>query len=177
ACRRLRRTPQRADRPRVRRRAAISRDRRLLRRRDASPPGRVLLRAGAGRAQPRADDDPVPARRGRAGAGPRRRGPAECLRRRRRTGRAGARAGAPRQRSDQRPGRDRSQRGRLLQRAVHAVVHQGADRGGRVDERPAQGRHACPREPAAGRGVPRPRGARRRGRRPDGTAGCRRSAV
>ncbi len=52
---------------------------------------------------------------------------------------------------------------RLLERAVHAVVHQGADRGGRLDVRPPARRRALAREPAVRRGVPRARAARRTG--------------
>ena len=40
-------------------------------------------------------------------------------------------------------------RGRLPGRAVHAVVHQGAGRGGLDDDRPAQGRRARQGQPAA----------------------------
>ena len=54
---------ERADRLRVRRQPAVHRDRRPLRRRDASAPGRVLLPAGARGAKPRHDDGAVPARR------------------------------------------------------------------------------------------------------------------
>ena len=48
-------------------------------------------------------------------------------------------------------------RGRLHLRAVHAVVHQGAGRGGRHDVRPAEDRAARQGQPAARRGVPGPR--------------------
>ena len=46
---------------------------------------------------------------------------------------------------------------RLHRRAVHAVVHQGAGRGGRVDDRPAARRRALTREPDARRGLARAR--------------------
>ena len=67
----FRRRPQRADRQRVRRLAAVRRRRRLLRRRDPAPPRRLLLPPGAGGARARDDDDPVPARRRRGGPHPR----------------------------------------------------------------------------------------------------------
>ena len=73
ALRRLRRPAQRAGRQRVRRLPAVHRHRRPLRRRDAAAAGGVLLRAGAGGAQPRDDDAPLPARRRRRRDRPRRR--------------------------------------------------------------------------------------------------------
>ena len=53
----------------------------------------------------------------------------------------------------------------LPRRAVPAVVRQGAGRGGRADERPAQRGRALEGQSAAGRGLHRPREPRRRGRR------------
>ena len=50
---------------------AVRRDRRLLRRRDAAPPGRLLLPPGARGARARDDDDPLPARCRRGGPDPR----------------------------------------------------------------------------------------------------------
>ena len=64
-------------------------------------------------------------------------------------------------RADQRPRRRRARGERLCRRAVHALVHQGAGRGGVEHERPPARGRACPREPAPGRGVPGPRGDRR----------------
>ena len=87
----------------------------------------------------------------------------ERVRRRRRPGRDGARPGEGGLRPDRQPRPAGARGGRLPGRAVHAVVHQGADRGGRVDERPAEGRRAGARQPAARRGVPGPRVDRRRG--------------
>ena len=52
-------------------------------------------------------------------------------------GRAGAGPGEAGHRADQRAAADRPRGVRLRLRAVHAVVHQGAGRGGRDDERPA----------------------------------------
>ena len=63
------------------------------------------------------------------------------------------------------PGGRRPRRERLRRRAVHAVVHQGAGRGGLEHVRPPARGRARPREPAPGRGVPGPRGDRRGGRR------------
>ena len=63
--------------------------------------------------------------------------PRSDVRRRRRPGRARARPGEAGHRADQRPAPDRPRGVRLRLRAVHAVVHQGAGRGGRHDERPA----------------------------------------
>ena len=66
----IRQDPQRAGRQRVRRLAAVHRDRRPLRRRDP-PPARLLLLPPGGRgAKPRDDDDPVPARRRPGGRDP-----------------------------------------------------------------------------------------------------------
>ena len=67
---------------------------------------------------------------------------------------------------DQRAGRPRPRAGRLHLRAVHAVVHQGAGRGGLLDVRPAARRPAREGQPAAGRGVPRPRDDRDAGEDP-----------
>ena len=53
-------------------------------------------------------------------------------------GRAGPRPGEAGHRADQHPAPDRPRGVRLRLRAVHAVVHQGAGRGGRHDERPAR---------------------------------------
>ena len=59
----------------------------------------------------------------------------------------------------------RARERRLRGRAVHAVVHQGADRGGRQDVDAAARRRARRGRRAARRGVPRARGRRRRRRR------------
>ena len=135
----------------------------LLRRRDAPAPGGLLLRPGARGAQPRDDDGPVPhgCRRGPGHPG-RRRAP-HLLRRHRRAGAGGPRAGAPRLRPDRGSREGRARGGRLPLRAVHAVVPQGAGRGGRHDVRPAAGGRARPREPDVRRGLPRPRDTPARG--------------
>src|SRR5215208_3669982 len=170
ALRSLRRQAQRADRPRVRRAPAVRGDRGALRRRDAPPALALLLPPGARGARPRDDDDPVPARRRRAGRGAGRRRPAGGLRRHRQPRRARARTGEARLGADQRARRPRPAGGRLLVRAVHAVVHQGADRGGRDDVRPAARRRALPGPRDGHRGLPGARAARGGGRRPDGPA-------
>ena len=98
----LRRSAQRAGRPRVRRPPAVRRVRGLLRGRDAAAAGLVLLPPGARGARPRDDDGPVPARHrrpGRSRPGSRRR--KQRLRRRGRARRARARAGEARLRADQ----------------------------------------------------------------------------
>ena len=67
---------------------------------------------------------------------------ADQLRRRRRAGADGARAGEAGRRGDLRAVRARPRDRRLPRRAVHAVVRQGAGRGGRADAGPAQRRRA-----------------------------------
>ena len=64
----VRRDAERAGRPRVRRLAAVHRDRRPLRRGDPAPARLLLLPPGGRGAKPRDDDHPVPARRRRPGA-------------------------------------------------------------------------------------------------------------
>ncbi|CAA9531285.1 MAG: Ferritin, partial [uncultured Solirubrobacteraceae bacterium] len=171
---RLRRAAQRADRQRVRRSPAVHRVRGALRRRDAAAARPLLLPPGDGGARPRDDDGPVPhrRRRGRRHAGDRR--AADALRRRRRAHRARPRAGEARVGADQRARRPRAPGGRLLERAVRAVVHQGADRGGRDDERPAPGGRALARRRHGHRGLRRARARRRGGRGPHRAAARRR---
>ena len=84
--------------------------------------------------------------------------------RRQRAGEDGARAGETGQRRDLRPLRARPRAQGLPRRAVPAVVRQRAGRGGRADERPAQRGRALEGQPAARRGVHRPREPRRRSR-------------
>ncbi|CAA9479187.1 MAG: Ferritin, partial [uncultured Solirubrobacteraceae bacterium] len=158
----LHRAAHPADRPRVRGPPAVRGDRRPLRRPDAPAAGGLLLRPGGRGAQPRADDGPLPARQRRLPGLP---GPARAavaLRRHRRAGGDGARAGAPRDRADRRA-RAHGPRGRRLPgRAVPRVVPQGADGGGGVRVGPARRRAPRRREPAVGGGAPRARGAPRR---------------
>ena len=71
------------------------------------------------------------------------------LRRRRRPGEDGARAGEAGQRRDQRPLQARARERRLPGRAVPHVVRQGAGRGGLLDDRPARRRRAGQGRPAA----------------------------
>nr|WP_284288027.1 ferritin-like domain-containing protein [Angustibacter aerolatus] len=77
---------------------------------------------------------------------------------------ARARAGEGRDRPDRAAGQDGSRPGRLPRRAVHAVVPEGAGRGGRLHDHAAHDRPARRRQHVPPRGL---RGARdgRRGRR------------
>ena len=65
------------------------------------------------------------------------------------SGQARARAGEAGQRTDRRAGEAGTRRGRLPGRAVHAVVHQGAGRGGLDDVGTAEDRRTGKGEPAA----------------------------
>ena len=103
--------------------------------------------------------------------------PETAVRGRRRPGRARARAGEARQRPDRRAGRRRARGERLPQRAVRAVVPQGAGRGGRDDVVAAGGRAALGRRAELRRGLPGARAQRRGSRRSDRAAGGRRRAV
>ena len=73
--------------------------------------------------------------------------------------------------------RRRPRGGRLPERAVRAVVPQGAGRGGLDDVLAASRRRALGRHADVRRGLPRTRARRWRGRRPDRPARGRRRAV
>ena len=126
---------------------AVHRHRRPLRRRDAAAAGRALLPAGVGGAKPRHDDRAVPARRRAGGGHPGGGGAPHGVRGHGRAGRPGARAGAPGDRPDQRARRHSPATRATTRRAVHAVVHQGAGRGGFEHVRPAQGGRAARENP------------------------------
>src|SRR5215813_3964465 len=85
---------------RVRGLAAVRGHSRVLRLGDAAAARRALLPPGGRGAEPRADARPVPARRRPGGCDPGRRSAADVVQRRRRAGRAGARAGEDRDRAD-----------------------------------------------------------------------------
>ena len=74
---------------------------------------------------------------------------------------AGPGPGEAGHRADQRPAADRPRGERLRLRAVHAVVHQGAGRGGRHHDRPARRGDPQQRRHRGHRGVRRPRAGRR----------------
>ena len=109
----------------------------------ASP--RFFYRAGARGARPRDDDGPVPARRRASSRSiPGIEAPQNAIRRHRRAGAARARPGEARHRADQRARRGSPASTATTRRAVHAVVHQGAGRGGRRRCRPARPSSSAP---------------------------------